>query len=258
MMEFTGKICVVTGGANGIGRCIAQNFLERDAFAAVIDTDEVRGRELAEAYPGKVLFFAGDVAEQLVLEGFASQVRERFGKVDFLVNNACLSKKGICSRCSYEDFLYVQKVGVAAPYYLSLLFSDLFADGASIVNISSTRAQMSQRDTESYTAAKGGISSLTHALSVSLAGRIRVNAVNPGWIDTGLYHSGHRLDCYEPADQRQHPAGRVGNPQDIAQAVLFLCSDQAAFITGQSMIVDGGMTTQMIYHNDEGWSLNVK
>lgn len=255
-MKFKDKICVVTGGANGIGRCITEAFIDDGAQVAVIDTDVVSGRKLAQKYGDKLLFVKGSVAEKEPLENFAKAVLDAYGKVDFLINNACISKKGLLSRCSYEDFNEVLRIGVTAPYYLALLFSDHFAQGAAIVNISSTRSMMSQPDTESYTAAKGGISALTHALCVSLAGRVRVNAVSPGWIDTGDYqHEDDYVPSYSNADEAQHPAGRVGNPKDIASMVLYLCSEQAGFIDGQNIVVDGGMTRQMIYHDDHGWTL---
>ena len=152
---------------------------------------------------------------------------------------------------SYEDFEYALKVGVTAPFYLSKLFAPHFAEGASIVNISSSRDRMSQPNTESYTAAKGGISALTHALAVSLAGKVRVNSISPGWIDTNY-------TVYEGADATQQPAGRVGNPPDIANMVLYLCSDMAGFITGENICIDGGMTKLMIYHGDHGWTLDEK
>lgn len=155
--------------------------------------------------------------------------------------------KGI-NDCTYEEFNYALRVGVTAPFYLTKLFLPHFAPDAAIVNISSSRDRMSQPQTESYTAAKGGISALTHALAVSLAGRVRVNSISPGWIDTAFAE-------YNGPDSFQHPAGRVGNPLDIAHMVLFLCSDKAGFITGENICIDGGMTRQMIYHNDFGWTL---
>ena len=155
------------------------------------------------------------------------------------------------SNGTYEDFEYALRVGVTAPFYLAKLLAPYFRDGASIVNISSSRDRMSQPDTESYTAAKGGISALTHALSVSLAGKVRVNSISPGWIEnSGI--------VYEGADAIQQPSGRVGNPLDIANMVLYLCSDMAGFITGENICIDGGMTRQMIYHGDHGWTLNKK
>ena len=155
------------------------------------------------------------------------------------------------AECGYEDFEYALKVGVTAPFYLSKLFAPHFAEGASIVNISSSRDRMSQPQTESYTAAKGGISALTHALAVSFAGRVRVNSVSPGWID-------NQFTVYDGADAVQQPVGRVGKPTDIADMVLYLCSDMAGFITGENICIDGGMTHQMIYHGDHGWTLDIK
>ena len=156
--------------------------------------------------------------------------------------------KGI-DECTYEEFQYALSVGVTAPFYLSKLFTAHFAPGGIIINISSSRDRMSQPQTESYTAAKGGIAALTHALAVSLAGRVRVNSISPGWIDTDYRE-------YEGPDATQQPAGRVGNLMDIAHMVLFLCSDKAGFITGENICIDGGMTRQMIYHGDWGWRLD--
>lgn len=256
-MSFQDKVCIVTGGANGIGRCTAETFLEAGAFVAVIDVDEAAGQRLVARFPAdRLLFFAGDLVDRQVLDAFAASVIERFGRVDYLINNACISRRGILSGCSYEDFNRVLQLGVTAPYWLAHLFLNVFAPGASIVNIASTRATMSQADTESYTAAKGGISALTHGLAVSLAGRVRVNSISPGWIDTGAWHEAETYEpTYSAGDIRQHPAGRVGSPPDIARMVLFLCSGDASFITGENIVIDGGMTRQMIYHQDNGWAL---
>lgn len=231
---FTNKVAVVTGGAKGIGKAIAEEFRKAGAHVCVIDL-------LPNDY------YVGDLADQVVLEDFARKVIEDYGHVDYLINNALPLMKGL-NQCSYEEFNYALRVGVTAPFYLSKLFAPHFAPGASIVNISSSRDRMSQPQTESYTAAKGGISVLTHALAVSLAGKVRVNAIAPGWIDTDY-------KVYEGPDATQQPAGRVGNPMDIANMVLFLCSDKAGFITGENICIDGGMTRQMIYHNDFGWTL---
>lgn len=170
-----------------------------------------------------------------------------YGKIDYLINNAPPKSFGITNG-SYEDFEYALKVGVTTPFYLSKLFAPHFTKDGSIVNISSSRDRMSQPETESYTAAKGGVSALTHALAVSLAGKVRVNSVSPGWIDTAC-------NDYDGPDALQQPVGRVGTPSDIANAVLYLCSDMAGFITGENICIDGGMTRQMIYHGDHGWSL---
>ena len=231
---FQNKVAVVTGGAKGIGRAIVQAFEKEGAAVCVIDL-------LPNGY------YVGDLADQAVLEDFAQKVLRDYGHVDYLVNNALPLMKGL-DTCSYAEFDYALRVGVAAPFYLTKLFAPHFAPGGAIVNISSSRDRMSQPQTESYTAAKGGISALTHALAVSLAGRVRVNSIPPGWIDTAY-------TVYEGPDAVQQPAGRVGNPMDIAHMVLYLCSDKAGFITGENICIDGGMTRQMIYHNDFGWTL---
>jgi len=260
-MKFKDKVCVVTGGALGIGRCIAEEFAKEGASVAFIDFNEDAGRETLMRLKvfgpgGKHLFYYGDVAEEEALVTFARAVRDGCGKVDYLVNNACFSKKGILSGCSWDDFNYILKVGVSAPYRLTQLFLPLFEKDAAVVNICSTRAFMSQADTESYSAAKGGIAALTHALSVSLSGKVRVNAISPGWIDTGSYHSHDYVPEYTKADLTQHPSGRVGEPNDIARAVMFLCDPANSFINGQNLKVDGGMTKKMIYTGDEGWTLD--
>ena len=237
MGEFQKKVAVITGGAGGIGKCIAEEFRKQGAHVCVIDTA-----------PGD--HFVGNIGDKAVLEAFAREVTERYGRVDVLVNNAPPAFVGI-DACSYEQFQQALAVGVTAPFYLSKLFAPWFAKGASIINISSSRDRMSQPQSESYTAAKGGIAALTHALAVSFSGRVRVNSISPGWIDTAWR-------VYEGPDAMQQPAGRVGNPLDIANMVLFLASEKAGFITGENICIDGGQTRLMIYHGDYGWQLNEK
>lgn len=232
---FKDKIIVVTGGANGIGKCIAQEFRKNGATVCVIDK-----------VPGE--HYVGDIADKAVLEAFAKEVTEKYGHVDVLVNNALPIMRGI-EECSYEEFQYALAVGVTAPFYLTKLFAPFFSEGASVINISSSRDRMSQPQTESYTAAKGGIAALTHALAVSLSGKVRVNSISPGWIDT-------TGSTFTGPDAVQQPASRVGHPLDIANMVLFLASDKAGFITGENICIDGGMTKLMVYHGDHGWTLN--
>ena len=236
MKEFQDKVIVITGGAGGIGKCIADQFREAGAHVCVID-----------CAPGD--HYVGDISEQSVLEDFAQTVIDRYGRVDVLVNNAPPDFIGI-DRCRYEQFQHALAVGVTAPFYLSKLFAPHFARGGSILNISSSRDRMSQPQSESYTAAKGGIAALTHAMAVSFAGKVRVNSISPGWIDTAY-------TVYDGPDALQQPAGRVGHPLDIAHMALFLASDKAGFITGENICIDGGQTRLMIYHGDHGWKLEL-
>ena len=235
---FTNKVCVITGGANGIGKAIANEFIKNNAKCYIIDI--VEGDH-----------FIGDISDKNTLERFVKYVIDKEGKIDYLINNAPPITKGI-NNCSYEDFNKALAIGVTAPFYLSKLFLPYFNDNASIINISSSRDRMSQPQTESYTASKGAISALTHALAISLSHKVRVNSISPGWINTTNEPINDELD------HLQHPTGRVGNPLDIANLVLFLCSDKASFINGENICVDGGMTKQMIYHNDYNWVLNNK
>ena len=232
---FQDKVIVITGGAGGIGKCIREEFEKAGAKVCIIDIAENP-------------YFVGDIGDEKTLRQFAAKVIGEYGRVDCLINNAPPLFKGIAD-CTYEEFNYALRVGVSAAFLLTQLFMPYFAPGASIINISSSRDRMSQPQSESYSAAKGGIAALTHALAVSLGGRVRVNSISPGWIDTDYI-------VYEGADALQQPAGRVGNPMDIANMVLFLCSEKAGFITGENICIDGGQTRLMIYHNDCGWSYN--
>ncbi len=233
-MNYSNKVVVITGGASGIGKETADMFRQAGAHVCLIDLVENS-------------YFVGDLAEQSTLEKFAEQVIADYGKVDILINNAPPLMKGIAD-CSYQEFNYALRSGLTLAFYLTKLFLPYFAVGASIINISSSRDRMSQAQTESYTAAKGGIAALTHALAASLAGKVRVNSISPGWIDTTDSE-------FSGPDAEQHPVKRIGKPEDIANAILFLCSERASFITGENIVIDGGMSHLMIYHGDEGWSL---
>ena len=199
MLMFKDKVVIVTGGANGIGRCITEEFRKQGATVYVIDKQHGE-------------HFVGDISRKEVLEDFASNVLSKHVKVDVIVNNALPLMKGI-DECSYEEFQYALSVGVTAPFYLVKLFMPHLSEGASIINISSSRDRMSQPQTESYTAAKGGIAALTHALAVSLSGKARVNSISPGWIDTAY-------TVYEGPDATQQPVGRNFNFfSDISQCL---------------------------------------
>ena len=230
---FQDKVVVITGGAGGIGKCIREEFEKAGAKVCIIDIADNP-------------YFVGDIGDEATLRHFAEKVIAEHGRVDYLINNAPPLFKGI-DECTYEEFNYALRVGVSSAFLLTQLFQPYSTPRASIINISSSRDRMSQPQSESYAAAKGGISALTHALAVSFGGKVRVNSISPGWIDTDY-------TVYEGPDAVQQPAGRVGNPLDIANMVLFLCSDKAGFITGENICIDGGQTRLMIYHNDCGWS----
>ncbi|MCQ2500807.1 MAG: SDR family oxidoreductase [Lachnospiraceae bacterium] len=264
-MEFENKVVVITGGAQGIGKAIGEQFRKEGALVEIIDVQPNPYAEAEVSFAekmhvgagnpeesnlegkGALGYFQGDLSKKEDLEAFVKYVIQKHGHVDVLVNNALPKMVGI-NEGSYEEFQYALAVGVTAPFYLAKLFKEHFAKGACIINMSSSRDRMSQPQTESYSAAKGGIASLTHALAVSLGGKVRVNSISPGWIDTDYM-------VYEGPDAVQQPAGRVGHPLDIAHMVLFLCSEKAGFITGENICIDGGMTKQMIYHGDHGWNL---
>ena len=231
-MMFEKKVAVVTGGAHGIGRAVADEFIREGAVVHIIDKQSGN-------------WFVGDISDKETLELFAKSVVLESGHVDYLINNALPMMKGI-DECSWEEFSYALAVGVTAPFYLTKLLMPHFASGAAVINIASSRDRMSQPQTESYTAAKGGIAALTHAMAISLVGKARVNSISPGWIDT----TGNSITG---ADALQQPVGRVGKPEDIAEMVLFLCSEKAGFITGENICIDGGMTKLMIYHGEHGW-----
>lgn len=237
MNEFNNKIAIVTGGSSGIGKKICEQFFKLGAKVVIIDKNETNA--------DCDYFFQGDITQKDVLINFTNKIIEKYGKIDFLINNAGLSKGGL-ETCSLDDFLYVQKLSLLAPFALVKLLKNNLNENAAIINISSTRAFQSQSDWESYAAAKGGLISLTHAMAVTLKGKARVNSISPGWIDTIGYE-------FSDGDIKQHPAKKVGEPIDIANAVLFLCSNKAKFITAENITIDGGMSKLMIYHNDEGW-----
>lgn len=246
------KIVVVTGGSNGIGKNIVETFLKLGSKVYFIDIDEEGANEILKKYKNNnVSYYYGDISSEEILEDFTKKVLLKYNKIDYLINNACINKGGILSDCSYEDFNYVLKIGISAPYMLSKLFMNNFNENGAIVNNSSTRAYTSQANTESYTATKGGVSALTHALSISLAGKVRVNSISPGWIETDVSVK------HSKEDELQHPVGRVGKVSDISNMVIFLCSEKASFINGEDIKVDGGMSKLMIYNNDNGWNFTI-
>lgn len=238
-MTFNQKVVVITGASHGIGLGIAKAFINEGATVFSIDKD---------SYDGDLPIhtFVGDIASRYDRELFIENVLTQHNHIDVLVHNAIESSHGILSPIDLDQFERILNIGITAPYHLISMCKKYMPSGSSMINIVSTRAFQSQKNTEAYSSAKGGLNSLTHALANSLAPNIRVNAIAPGWIDT--HDSELSLE-----DKSQHLTNSVGNVEDIAEAVLFLSSSKAKFITAETIIIDGGMSKRMIYHNDEGW-----
>jgi len=241
-MTFNQKVVVITGASHGIGLGIAKSFINEGATVFSIDKDSYDG-DLS------IHTFVGDIASRYDRELFLEYVLTQSNHIDVLVHNAIESSHGILSDLDLDQFERILTIGITAPYHLISMCKKYMPSGSSMINIVSTRAFQSQKNTEAYSSAKGGLNSLTHALANSLAPDIRVNAIAPGWIDT--HDSELSLE-----DKSQHLTNSVGRIEDIAECVLFLSSTKAKFITAETIIIDGGMSKRMIYHNDEGWTYN--
>ncbi|GHT54517.1 oxidoreductase [Bacteroidia bacterium] len=234
------KTAVVTGGAHGIGKGIVQKFLQKQCEVIVLDINDRYLTELKKEH-GQVETLLCDVGNADEVQAAMKHIESKYGKIDFLVNNAGISAFEPVETLSVEMWNRILSVNLSSIFYTVKFGKHLFSEKSAIVNIASTRALMSEPHGEAYGASKGGIVALTHALAISLGPKTRVNCVSPGWIEVNHYE-----DLSE-ADHAQHPVGKVGKVKDIAEMVWFLLSDKAAFITGQNFVVDGGMTKKMIY-----------
>lgn len=251
-----GKVAIVTGAGQGIGAAIAQSFAENEVKVVIAEIDEEAGIEREELLRSKgydVTFIKTDVSDEQSVKHMVERTVQLYGGVDILVNNAAIgSTKSIFER-TLEEWEKVIKVNLTGPYICARYCAEqmIKRNGGVIINIASTRAFMSEPDTEPYSASKGGVVALTHSLAISLAKyRIRVVCISPGWIETSRWKKASLRSepKLRPIDHEQHPAGRVGDPMDIANLCLFLADDEkAGFITGVNFTVDGGMTVKMIY-----------
>lgn len=258
-MDFSGKTVVVTGGARGIGRAVSLAFAKLGAGVAFLDVDGracAAHRERLERAGARTLALCADVASEAQVRGAVERTMETFGRIDVLVNNAGIGGTRPLADRPMEEWDRILAVNLRGPYMMVKYCAPHLAsaDPGSVVNIASTRALMSEPDTEPYSASKGGLLALTHALAVSLGPAVRVNAVSPGWIDvTGWRGEGEPTEpSHRKEDMEQHPAGRVGRPEDVAAACVFLSSEESGFITGANLVVDGGMTVRMVYAEDPG------
>lgn len=251
-MDENKKIAVVTGGGQGIGKAIARALLENNIKVIIAEIDEEAGIETENEYKvfGEIKFVKTDVADEQSVKNLVQSTMKVFGTPHILVNNAGIFLSKPIEELSLEEWQRVISVNLTGAFLCAKYFSQsLRKNNGTIINISSTRAIMSEPNTESYSASKGGILALTHALAISLAPDIRVNCISPGWIEVGEWKKSslRYTPQHSEMDKKQHPAGRVGRPENIASLVLYLISDNASFITGANFIVDGGMTRKMIY-----------
>lgn len=246
------RTAIVTGGAQGIGRAISRVLLENDYNVAIAEIDSDAGREAEEELRdfGPVKFIQTDVSSEPAVIYLIEETVNWSGDISVLVNNAGVFLQKKLVDLSSQDWDYIIGVNLKGPFLCSKYASPhLSLNHGSIINISSTRSMMSEPDTEAYSASKGGLVSLTHALALSLAPDVRVNCISPGWIETRDWKkwSNRMLPLHTEQEKAQHPVGRVGNPLDIANMVNFLVDPDNSFITGQNFVVDGGMTKKMIY-----------
>ncbi|GIO66562.1 SDR family NAD(P)-dependent oxidoreductase [Paenibacillus cookii] len=247
-MTFQNIVVVVTGAAQGIGYGIAKAFAEQGAKLVMADLNEDQGAAAAAAIRNEgrqAIFVPCDVRKEEDIRKLMKAAEDEYGRIDVLINNAGVSRWKSPLELSVGEWDDVLNTNVRSCFLATREAArSMKRNGVSgaVVNIASTRALMSEPNSEAYAASKGAIVALTHAMAVSLGpDQIRVNCISPGWIETQDY------DSLKPADHEQHPAGRVGRPEDIAKACLYLADPDNSFVTGTHLVIDGGMTRKMIY-----------
>ena len=257
MQNFKNKTAIVTGGGQGIGKAIVQAFSHHEAKVIIADKDEEAGKEVVEWLVSKggsresLRFVACDVAKEEEVKRMIAEAVNTFGRIDYLVNNAGISLFKPFLELEVEEWDRVLNTNLRGAFLCVRYAAPHLKESRTgvIINIASTRALMSEPDSEAYAASKGGLVSLTHALAMSLGPQVRVNAISPGWIEIRDWKkkSQRQEVRHSKEENMQHPAGRVGEPEDIGRAVVFICSGEAGFITGQNIIIDGGMSRKMMY-----------
>ncbi|CAH0345882.1 Dihydroanticapsin 7-dehydrogenase [Bacillus sp. CECT 9360] len=245
MMSFVNKTVLVTGAGSGIGKEVALHFARKEAKVVIAEQDEQTGVATAEEIKtlgGQAIFVRTDVRDEKEIKHAFDETIRHFGSLDILINNAGVSKFKPLLDLSVSEWDDILAINLRSVFIASKEAAKIMKPGSSIVNISSSRAFMSEEGTEAYSASKGGIIAITHALAASLSERrIRVNSISPGWIETGDYEE------LSKEDHEQHWSKRVGKPSDIAKACVYLCDDENDFVNGENITVDGGMTRKMIY-----------
>lgn len=245
------KNIIVTGGAQGIGKIISLQLANKGFAVSVFEIDDEAIKDFkSETDLENIEFFKTDVSKEESVQNSIKASFEKFGNISGLVNNAAIQINKPLIELSLEEWNLVIGTNLSGTFLCVKYTTEyLQQSNGSVVNISSTRAFQSEPNTEAYSASKGGILALTHALAVSLGPKIRANCISPGWIDVSNVKKKSKANQIEISkdDLLQHPAGRVGKANDIANMVLFLLNPENDFITGQNFIVDGGMTKKMIY-----------
>lgn len=244
------KVAVVTGGGQGIGKAIAQAFAKEGARVVIAESDESAGRKAERALGryGKVRFVLCDAGQEASVRGCIEETVRSYKRIDVVINNTGIGIWKPVAELTLDEWNHVLATNLTSIFLFAKYgATHLRKTKGAMVNIASTRAFMSEPNTESYSATKGGVLSITHALAISLAPDVRVNCISPGWIDVSKWKSSPRKSDVRKLDHAFHPAGRVGKPEDIAAMALFLCGQQGGFITGQNVTIDGGVTRKMIY-----------
>ncbi len=248
LIKNQSRVAIITGSGQGIGLSIARQFVDSGVRIVIAEKNAAMGNKAEKSLGDSAVFIQTDVSSESSIKRMIARTIRTFGRIDYLVNNAAIGKNAPVEKLSFADWKKVLDVNLSAVFLCAKHTAKyLRKNEGVIINIASTRALMSEANTEAYSASKAGIVGLTHALAISLCPQIRVNCISPGWIDTRDFAEKPPFPPQTKADRVQHPAGRVGRPEDIAAMVLYLCSAQSDFITGQNFVIDGGMTKKMIY-----------